>query len=333
MSKSSYNFVIFDTDGEYYSVALYDLADKKNVKIKKNCMESKKRYVNLLYRLHTNGRLNSLIRLPFQSFWNKYIYTDEFEEKKPICFIFSARYSFFSNVGYCEYLRSNFQSCKIVMHFRDTIKHAQITYPGFDINYFKRSCDLILSANTQDVKKYNLTYFTSFGSIVPVKKAPNVPISDVVFIGAAKDRLEKILRAFEIFSDNGLKCDFYLTGVPLKMQRYSNYITYANKPIPYSEMLFRTVNSSCIFEATQKCSTGFTSRYFEALFYNKKLISDNQMIKTTKFYNEDFIQLYKEPDDIDVSFIRKSTSVNYGYKNEYSPERMLDLIENHLSNK
>jgi hypothetical protein len=178
-----------------------------------------------------------------------------------------------------------------------------------------------------------MVYYDEYESKIEIPTAKNYPLSDVFFAGKVKDRMGKLMTAYEIFTKAGLKCEFYLTDTPEEYKKPLEGVTYASKPMPYIEMLYKTVNARCVLEFNQDGALGFTSRFIEAVMYNKKLITDNPAIKDTKFYNPSRIQYVKNASDINPHFILENEqSINYHYNGEFSPLRLLELIDNRLTN-
>lgn len=112
-----------------------------------------------------------------------------------------------------------------------------------------------------------------------------------------------MLKAYNIFTKAGLRCKYYLTGVPQNKRINLPGIEYAEKFMPYSEMLYHTINSKCILEINQYEAVGYTSRFLEAVMYNKRLITDNKDVMLSKFYSSDNIMCISDILDIDPSFV------------------------------
>lgn len=53
--------------------------------------------------------------------------------------------------------------------------------------------------------------------------------------------------------------------------------------MPYEKLLMLTQLSNCIFDMTQVGQTGVTFRYYEAVVYNKKLLTNNREIFNMPF--------------------------------------------------
>jgi len=326
-----YNYVLFDCQVEYYRIARYDIEQLPNVLIKYRGIASNNKFKRLLFRLHTSGRLNKIIKLPFQRIWNKDILGDlSFVADGPICFIFTVGMGDLPYQTHLfEYLRKTFPDCKLVLLLRDILTVGKRLMPSFDEKKAKQIFDGIYTINVMDAEKYGFRRIHSFCSQYPVETDSNDEKSDIVFVGVVKDRLDTVRRAYEKFTAAGLKCDFLLVShVPL--ENVPEGIVVQNKGIPYSEMLRRTVNSRCVLEVTQKGTDALTSRCLEALCYNKKLISDNFRLKETEYYDPHYMCLFKDIDDVDPAFIKEDVEVDYNYKGDFSPVKGLELIEKDL---
>mgnify|MGYP003293592984 CR=1 FL=1 len=326
-----YKHVIFDNRDDYFVTALSDVKKVPDVQIYRYELDGRAKILRYMYQVQRRVLRNTKLEKLLHKCWHPTLFRNNSRSSKPICFVISAKYHHFVQNGYLSYLRRHYSNCKIVLFYRDTIAHQKRAIPDLDIQSLKNNCDLILTANRFDAEQYGMVKFDSFCSNVPVDDAPDYPLSDVMFVGLAKDRLDTLHKAYKLFTEAGLKCDFYITGVPAEKRLPNTDIVYADRPMSYREMLYRTKNSRCLLEVTQGGSDGYTSRFFEALCYNKLLITDNKRVSETKFYNPEFIQLYSSPDEIDTSFIKDDSRVNYNYQDEYSPIRMLELIERELA--
>lgn len=115
--------------------------------------------------------------------------------------------------------------------------------------------------------KRNIQYY--YG----VDEYKNAPIEyDVYFVGHDKGRKDRIDKFSETAKNYGLvfRCDLVKDG-------------QAN--IPYQKIQERIGKSRAILELNQAGQTGCTLRALEALFFEKKLITDNVSVKNEKFYS------------------------------------------------
>ena len=154
-----------------------------------------------------------------------------------------------------------------------------------------------------------------------------LPHSDVVFVGAAKDRLPLIRQLYHRFTNAGLKCDFYVTEVP-ESERLDDGIVYGDKNLTFPEYIAREVASDCLLEILQKGSTGRTYRMMEAIIYNKKLITNCPEIKDTPYYNKDYVLYFEDEGQITADCVNKDIGiVDYNYQNDFSPIKYLKFLD------
>lgn len=145
------------------------------------------------------------------------------------------------------------------------------------------------------------------------------------FIGLNKGRLEKLLKVYEEVTKRKGICEFYINKVKRSNQKYADSIHY-NERMTYLEVLESLQKTNCLIELLQEGQHGMTLRAFEAICYNKKLITNNKDVINLPFYDERYIQIINDIDDIDYDFIFDKTIVNYGYKDEFSPKYLLQSI-------
>lgn len=316
-----YNYVIFATDDEYYKVAYNDLNKLNNVKYVWRELDTDNRIITLFYKMHTSPKTNKIFSLPFKKLWNPCMFRNTFSDDKPICFIFFPGRRKEYNNGLVEYLRNRYPDSKFVLYYQDLIKKSKMP----EINLFKKQFDLILSFDHEDAFRNNLEYYPLVYSAVEVPDG-NIEKSDVYFVGKAKDRLKDIQNVYDKLRNNGLKCDFHVTGVAEKEIRQDGIIY--NTPVSYLENIQRIKATKCMVELMQKGGHGFTLRYCEAIMYNKKIITNNCEVKKAAFFSEDRIQAISNLSEIDTKFVLKEPiTVDYNYKKKLSPILLLNYIE------
>ena len=325
-----FNYVYFnsgtyrspDADDEYYGICLEDLKGIAGIEVVSYPLYYRNINVRRIFYLFQKLKIKFLNRI-----WFPYYFKNTFHDEKPICFIVSCDYV---SPEYLRYLKNKYPRCRIVKLFRDLVKIWEERSPEF-IDCKDELFDLILSIDADECKKFSMIHFNEIGSYVPVENSANYPITDVFFAGKAKDRLDKLYEAYDIITASGYKCYFYLTEVPLDQRKCLDGIVYADHPMSYKEMLFNTVNSRCILEINQEGAIGYTSRFLEAITYNKPLITNNTSIRESDFFNPDYIQCIDKITDLDPSFISKTNGfADYNYRGEFSPIHLIEKIDSLL---
>lgn len=328
-----YNYVIFDNSDAklkknqdaYYSICMRDLNNQENVHIVSNPLDYAPFFIKWMYSIHHMRRLNRIIKLPFKNVWFPFYFKMKFSNSNPICFVILNR-----RIPhlYLKYLKDTYSNSRIVLLHRDLLKVARYWAPELVNNSL---LDLEYTIDYNEALANGMIYFSEFESKIEIPKDKSYPLCDVFFAGKAKDRLEKILNAYEILSDNGIKCFFYITGVSENKRKYVPGITYSDKQMLYKQMLYYTVNSKCVLEINQSDAVGYTSRFLEAVMYNKKLITDNLFVKSNKFYNPNYIHCIENTKAINPSFVNEDVGViDYKYNGEFSPLHLIQQIDSDL---
>lgn len=330
----NYNYVLFNTyDNKfgidqkgYNTICVKDLENCPQIRVVSYPLDYTPKWIRYAFGIHNSEKIAKKIKLPLKNLWYPFYFKNNFEEEKPLCFIvLNHRLS----LDYIKFLKKTYPTCRIVLLHRDLIKVCKRVAPQL---LFNPIFDLEMTFDSGESKQYGMPIFSEYESKanIPVKSEIE---SDMFFAGRAKDRLPKLLKAYGIFKEAGLKVYYYLTGVPVEDQISLPGIVYAEKNMSYYEMLCHTVNTRCVLEINQEGASGYTSRFLEAVLYDKKLITNNEFIRQSKFYKSGNIQIVDKMEDIDPSFVKNDFKVKYEYNGEFSPFRMIERVEEELINK
>lgn len=71
-------------------------------------------------------------------------------------------------------------------------------------------------------------------------------------------------------------------------------IRYPKKRLDYEDVLDYVSQTNCIIEIVQNDTAGPTMRYSEAVFYNKKLLTNNKNIVNFPFYNSNYMKVFEK---------------------------------------
>ena len=338
MSQLHYNYVFFNSTESYdlnenrnmyCAICARDLEAFEGARVITFPYDYSNKLVQTLFFIHNSNRVNKRINMPLKRLWYPGYFKNDFKDDRPLCFILLNRFWF--PPEYLLWLKKRYPDARFVLLLRDLMK---ISDNPFSRRFVGNTLfDLQMSIDREEAREYGMAYFDEYESKIDVPVAADYPISDVFFAGKVKDRMGKLMTAYDILTKAGLKCEFYLTGTPESEKRPLDGVTYAEKSMPYIDMLYKTVNTRCVLEFNQDGALGFTSRFLEAVMYNKKLITDNPAVKDTKFYDPSKIQYIEKAADIDPQFVLNDSGViDYHYDGEFSPLRLLELIDGLLTN-
>lgn len=335
MKNLKYNYVYFNTSyltrgridpNEYNAICLRDATHLSGVKVVSTPLEHFPYFFRLLYRMYHTRCINKYVSLPFKKLWHPFVFKNDFKDAKPFCFVVSCNSL---PIDYFYYLKKKYPTCKLVKLHRDLLK---VTYenPEYSESNMRKIFDFRMTIDQNEAEKYGLLHFHEIESKIDLVQSKNYPLFDVFFAGKAKDRLPKLLEAYDMFSQAGLKCFFYITNARPDQMEKREGIVYSEKLMPYLDMLKYSINSRCMFDINQEGALGFTSRFLEAVMYNKLLITDNPSVLDSKYYKSDYIQYFDDVSKIDVAFINDKKNVNYNYAGDFSPIHLIERIDEEL---
>ena len=331
-----YKFIVFNTlDGSrsksypdgYNTICVRELLDSEDIEVVEAPLYYAPSFVRKFFGFHNSRKINSVLSLPFKRFWYPYYFKSR-QGEKPFCFVILQHDL---PIDYLNWLKNTFPGSRIVLLHRDLKKVCLRTFPQLPDNPV---LDLEMTYDKGEAALYGYPWFSEYESKIELNTSENYPESDVFMACNVKDRLPLILEAYSIFAKAGLKVFFYLTGVSDNEKVIKPGIIYSDKYLSYKQMLMHTINSRCVLEINQGNSDGYTSRFLEAVIYGKRLITNNQTILNSPFYKSGNIQVVTNMKDINPSFITDGNGfVDYNYKGEFSPFRMIERVDEELVKK
>ena len=204
-------------------------------------------------------------------------------------------------------------------------------FPGINIENLKNIFDLILSYDEGDCIQFGLIYHPTPMSNVRIQDRSEVDSTDVYFCGRAKGRYDIICNVYKKCLEMNLKCDFHVFSVPnFEMQLAG--IHYDRDYMTYEKNLIHMSKAKCILEVMAPDASGFTPRLWEAIIYDKYLITNNTKVFTSSFFNEGKIISI---DDFlggiwNKEKICEQNQWNENIKKQLSPLNLLLFIEKQL---
>lgn len=149
----------------------------------------------------------------------------------------------------------------------------------------------IWSFDKADCDRYNFKfntqfYFPEYADINTQRSVEKC--SDVVYVGADKNRASKLYELKKIFDQENISYNFHLVKTKNDNNPYG--IEYKER-IKYLQLLEKIVDSKVIIDLVADWQNGLTLRPLEALYFKKKLITNMQNITDYDLYNKNNIFL------------------------------------------
>ncbi|RKQ34279.1 hypothetical protein [Oceanobacillus halophilus] len=150
------------------------------------------------------------------------------------------------------------------------------------------------SFDEKDCKSYGLRYNSQY--YFKGLKLENRKIEyDVFFVGGDKGRINELIEIQSWLNNNLVTNYFHITPTKKINEKYRD--VYKER-IPYSKVLEYISKSNAILDIVSENQNGLTLRPLEALFFNKKLITNDRNIIYKDFYRKENIFILGT-DDID----------------------------------
>lgn len=296
---------------------------------------AKNKIMNFFRRVHCSFRINQIIDLPGKGLWD-YKLLEEVDNNT--CVIFSTGALSLTSRSLLKKIKK--KSGRMVLLIVDSMHasswHIKIAKPRI----FNFAWDLILSFDQNDCKEFGFQYLGKNYYSILADVAPSEINSDIYYVGREKrncNRNQKVIEFQKLFAKNSIICNFNLIDSLINKGKYKDVevkgLTVSYSDIPYEKVVSDVKSSNCIFEIVQDGQAAQTIRYFEAVCYNKKLLTNNFNICNFPFYNSSFMKCFSTFDDIDLEWVRRKENIDYGYSNEFSPVKILDLINSNFEKR
>lgn len=330
MIMQHYNFIIYYGSSDFYKLAYSELEGRKDVRFLTSVLKPRYQFLNKIQRWYNSIKLNSIIKLPFKSLWFPLYFDVKFDNNDPVCLLISGRvlqYDYF--VKYLKFLKKKHQQLKIARYYQDIIATQPLKAKP---NLNQDLIDLSVSYDREDAKKYGLLYHPTSMSYIRPNKNIKVKTSDVYFVGKVKNRLTEILDAYHILTAAKYTCLFLLMDVPKEQRKDIPGIIYLDHPISYEENIAYVQKSKCLLEILQDGAVGATFRCWEAIIYDKILLTNNESLKKEDFYSDQFISIFDKASNMNVEILKNEKKFCSPYKTARFPSNFLQFLSENLEN-
>lgn len=323
--------IIFLNYGAFSDYLFKDLIDRNDTFVYYIRKPEKNKGLQLLKKIHLSKKINSRMNLPGHQLWFR---KDEIDEHldQDTRFIFTTESLGWAPADFVPYLQKEYPENSFILLALDSVEAHSYCMQYARPLMFHLKWDLILSYDVNDCRKYGFqelgySYYSRTADLSGYK-----PTHDLQYIGLRKAsgnyRERKMLEIFEKCRKNGVSCDF--TVVQKKGEEYPDGIHVYPNMLPYEKVLEHIGAAGCILEILQEGQNQQSARYFEAVVYNKKLLTTNDRISALPFYNPDYMKVFHTSSDVDIDWLKARDMVDYGYKGEFSPSGIPALIDKYL---
>ena len=288
------------------------------------------RFISFLHRIVYSGRLRKYFRWFPKTFWEKYHVLNHIEVKPNQKHYFLLAYGTdLDKLHFPDLLR------KFKETHKDNVSLVLLLFDSVDSPLMKNGWgnlleqvklfDIVASYDQVDSSKYGFMHF--YDSYAERTVVPSQESSDIFFVGGDKGRAKMLYDIAKYLSDGGVDVDIRVTCLADEyLTKGMNNIT---KYMTYDITLGHVLSTNCLLEVLCEGQNSSSLRYYEAVVYNKKLLTNDPNIINMPYYNPDTMKYFKNPEDIDIEWVKKKDLIDYHYKGEFSINTLFSQIINY----
>lgn len=186
-------------------------------------------------------------------------------------------------------------SNEMVGYFWDSISPDEALEVSKSAHLFKN----LFIYDKVDLERYaflNLKFITNFYYPIDLHLSKSEPKKLYYLGNITLERRDVVLEAIisKISNKDQYLWNILFNNFPVRdYQLLSNdYISYINKSKDYIYHLEEMISAFVVFDINPSYNNGLSFRFFEALYYNTKIITTNQNVLSYDFYNANNILIY-----------------------------------------
>ncbi|MFP8893012.1 MULTISPECIES: hypothetical protein [Chryseobacterium] len=173
--------------------------------------------------------------------------------------------------------------------------------------------DKVFSFDYVDVKKHGFEKLTNYIYLPHCSQEIQQPEMDLFYITSYDNRRVSLIKLLaKKLIEQGLKFQIMIIGKKSWKHQLTNifmtvpknlFLIFSIKKIPHNDLPKYYKNSKVLLDLMREGQYGLSFRVFEAMALDKKIITDNEAIKTYDFYNpNNILILNKNISNLDKSF-------------------------------
>ena len=222
-----------------------------------------------------------------------------------------------------RYMRRVNPHARVIYYYLNSVLDKGYDYPpklkkyGIELYTFDPK-------NAQDFQiKYKPFYYDR---MLMKEKTEQDYQQDIFFVGADKGRLSHLMKLKDSLERMGLSCSFLI-----KRSKHKFYMGRAAQETILHDISYESVckgiqKSKAILDYVRLGQTGMTLRPYEAIHFNKKLITNNQWIEKEDFYHPQNIFILGKDNICELPHFLDLPSIPVPdeERNKYTPEAWLN---------
>lgn len=154
---------------------------------------------------------------------------------------------------------------------------------------------------------------------------------DFFYVGALTDNRLQVLENLYHHFKNKFSAKFILGASPYDRRNDTEAVKFIRSHTSYAENLQMVKESRCLIDLKRPEHDGLSFRFFEAMNYNRKVITNNSSVKNYDFFHPDNIHITENFDDynaIEVFMNRPVQEIPLEVKAQYAFKNWVNRLLN-----
>lgn len=261
---------------------------------------SKNNLKSFLFRIHFNRRFYTL---PFRRVWANGFVKDISKNSKKKKIIFHFEHLNWIIKSELIKILSIMPNVVTVLMLREVISNLGLKGEHEKIfSMFHK----VYTYSYKESKEYNLTYLPLIYSLdYRFNHIGNSIKYDLFFVGSNKSRLNTLHLFKQLSIDKNYSFRMHINGVLLNEIIFNDDNSTYNESLDYDSIIDLIKSSKCLLELTPSLESGLTIRFMESIYFNKLLITNNPLVKSTSAYGYGNIYYFKNFNEFDFEFLKR----------------------------
>ena len=284
------------------------------------------RFMNLIERISLSYQVNSRVNIPFKKAFSNldnYDYDDNTDYYVIIPNSSIAKF----DVKYLKEFKSRHKNIHLIALLVDSMHGSSIQMSLVRSKLTLDVWDCITTYDKYDAEEFGFTWigYTYYSSYSDVSSNTN-KASDLFCVSSPKGRDKMYAKIYNYLTEHGINCNFRLFTHSKEKNLPGTKLEYMHKYMSYDEVVSEIKASNCILEILQPNQKMQTIRYFEAIAYNKKLLTNNPRITELPYYDPRYMKVFDNLGDIDIDWVKTRENIDYKYRDDFSPKKLINIV-------
>ena len=329
--KNTYRFLFADPPREVIFDGFKSDKAKEQIDVVPVYRRMKTKIGNFLERITLSLTVNHYIRMPFRDWFlsiNHYPYRDGVDYYIIVPTMCLMRW----DINEIRKLKHKHRNIKLILLILDSLHSQSWHLPFVRKKIFSDVWDLVVTFDQYDADEFGFNWL-GYSYYPQCEILPEIDSKcDALYVGFNKGNRNRLIGdLYKKLIDGGVVCDFRIVKNGKENEDIAPGLSLTSRRYKYCEIASMVNNANCIIEVLMDGQKTQSYRYFEAITYNKKLLTNNPNVAKLPYYDARYMKFFSSVEDIDTEWVKRVEDINYGYGGEFSQLHLLDYIKKEFS--